>query len=1303
MNQYRFLKILSLILSIFYAQNLTAQKPDLQFEKLTDKSGRTLGFVTGVVQDNDGFLWISTRKGLFKYDGYTYTLFRNKPKDSTSLPFNDITRIYLDKQNNLWLRHFDQFAVLSKNQFNRDFKAITKKRYSLDSRIIEDKNGQIWISSNEDGVFRSDPKKQKIENFKQQVSQYTPSLYHKIDSLTKKANSIAEIIDVKNNSDLQKGFTLQRKMDLLVVSVGESNLKENFDYGSISNTTSSVWKQQPKLSMNAGGGERNRMQVALISLPAGKYSLAYQSDDTNAYNSWKTGDAPNKVHFYGIKLIEISEADRKSISNLLQKKNTSSSTISSNDVKDLLTDPNGNTIAITSEGIDLYSIKDNKFENIAIDYARIFNLGENAEFSLNCSYLSKSGLLWLGTSEGLLKFNLKNQAYQLYKNNSEADSLITGNNITCIMEDSHGTLWIGTDKGLNLYFPKKNIFYRYMADNKNRMYDNQIYAIYEDNGQNIWIGSTSGLNKLRKSRFTYTDLKTDIFSNYPILVQNKDHFWYHGENNLLMCYDRSNNAYTPYPIKSEIFPIDKNTNERWYFFNHILSDQYQQIWIAINNGIYRFDRNSSQIADYAKVPSISIEKQKLDDNIRQALVDGNNHLWLFSQTGIYDFDIAKNRTTLAANFGRTIKQAYDIDNFIKNVCKDRNDNFWIRTASGIYFFGTKDKKLELKTAFDPDLAGTSVVDGNIYEDKLGTIWYAVMPKLYQFDPNTKQTKTYNISNNSEVGNCYTTADAENNIWIYTDNGLYRHERKSKEVRMFTNDDGLADNNINGFFDDQHRNIWVTSAKGISRYDKKSETFENLSGDFYNSNFTCISETNLNQFGEVLFFTNRGFYSFSPDSTNKNRPKLAITRLLISDKEVHFEQGQTELRLEYKNNSITFEFAALDFTDPASNQYAYMLEGFNTEWQNCDASNRKAVYTNLDPKTYTFKLKGSNNDGLWNENGISLSIVIKPPFYRTILFYVICAITAFWIVILIIKWRERTLQKEKRILEQKVEERTVEIEKSKEELKQQRDIATMHRDQIAAQNKNITDSIHYASRIQSAILPPLELIERILPEFFVLYKPRDIVSGDFYWLLEKDSKIIIAAADCTGHGVPGAFMSMLGIAFLNEIVTKKEIYHPNEILNELKNNVIKSLHQTGRENEAKDGMDIALCTIDMERMMLEFAGAYNPLLLIRKGELIQIKADHMPIGIHSFDTSSFTNNEYPIEKGDSIYLFSDGYVDQFGGPDQRKFMIKNFKNYLLSIQDKNMAEQKELLDQNIENWKGETDQIDDILVVGIKIG
>lgn len=267
---------------------------------------------------------------------------------------------------------------------------------------------------------------------------------------------------------------------------------------------------------------------------------------------------------------------------------------------------------------------------------------------------------------------------------------------------------------------------------------------------------------------------------------------------------------------------------------------------------------------------------------------------------------------------------------------------------------------------------------------------------------------------------------------------------------------------------------------------------------------------------------------------------------------------------------------------------------------------------------------------------------------------------------------------------------------------QQGIVTEQRDQISQKNEKISNSIKYAGRIQQAVLPAEAYMQQILPDYFVLNRPRNIVSGDFYWVEQKEQKLIIVVADSTGHGVPGAFMSMLGVSMLSEIVNKEIDTGANQILNKLRERIKASLKQTGEQNEQKDGFDMALCIIDTEKNNLHFAGAYNPLLLIRKGELIEIKADRMPVGIYIKEKDSFTLHQKELQKGDLIYLFSDGFADQLGGENNQKFKIRNFKNLLVEISSKPLSEQKQILTQTFDNWKGNQNQTDDMLVMGIKI-
>jgi sigma-B regulation protein RsbU (phosphoserine phosphatase) len=257
-------------------------------------------------------------------------------------------------------------------------------------------------------------------------------------------------------------------------------------------------------------------------------------------------------------------------------------------------------------------------------------------------------------------------------------------------------------------------------------------------------------------------------------------------------------------------------------------------------------------------------------------------------------------------------------------------------------------------------------------------------------------------------------------------------------------------------------------------------------------------------------------------------------------------------------------------------------------------------------------------------------------------------------------------------------------------------------QIEQQRMNITDSIQYASRIQKALMLPSEELEKILPSHFILNKPKDIVSGDYYWVSQKNNRLIIAVADCTGHGVPGAFMSIMGINFLNEIVNQSDTITASEILNELRSHLIKSLGQTGHRDETKDGMEMALCVVDSDNKQILFSGAFRPMYLISKGELKVINGDRMPIGIYNEEEESFTNKVVPFRENDIIYLFTDGYVDQIGGLYRKTFKSKKFKELLKEISHKPMKEQKAILREEHEIWRSGHEQIDDILVMGVKL-
>lgn len=437
-------------------------------------------------------------------------------------------------------------------------------------------------------------------------------------------------------------------------------------------------------------------------------------------------------------------------------------------------------------------------------------------------------------------------------------------------------------------------------------------------------------------------------------------------------------------------------------------------------------------------------------------------------------------------------------------------------------------------------------------------------------------------------------------------------------------------------------------------------------------------------------------------------------------------------LDFKHNSLRFECASICFDASERNEYQFFLENYDEEWTPFSKESHKD-YTQLSEGTYKFHVRAKNIYGTISREAV-YEFKILPPWYRTYWAYAFFSITAISSIVLVFVWRikaeRKKLEKDKRILEQKVDERTAEVVKQAKELEEKNNEITQineeiiqHRDEILAINDSIKkandeitrqkeeiehksseihDSIVYARRIQDAILPQLEDIAATLPQSFVLYKPKDIVSGDFFWFTEVHEKAMIAAVDCTGHGIPGAFMSVLGSSLLNQIVNEKGLTDPGSILNALNELVQSNLHQSTSVSSSKDGMDLTLAVIDYPNKSIYFSGANNPLYFIRNGELLEYKTNKYPIGGGQYEGRNFETQKIEFIPGDVLYLFSDGYADQFGGPNRKKFMYGKFKKLLIEIYKEPMSDQKSILDRIIEEWRAESnmDQIDDILVIGV---
>ncbi len=411
-----------------------------------------------------------------------------------------------------------------------------------------------------------------------------------------------------------------------------------------------------------------------------------------------------------------------------------------------------------------------------------------------------------------------------------------------------------------------------------------------------------------------------------------------------------------------------------------------------------------------------------------------------------------------------------------------------------------------------------------------------------------------------------------------------------------------------------------------------------------------------------------------------------------------------LSLPFKFNNLTFDFVAIETARPQMVRYQYILEGYDNDWSPI-TDKTTATFGNIYEGSYTFKLKACSPDGIWSKPVI-YTFRVLPPWYRTWWMYLIYSFIVLSVIRLFFRWRTASLRKEKEILEKTVIERTIEVVEQKV-LVEKKNVF------IEEKQKEIVDSINYAKRIQYTLLANDKLLKRNLKEYFILFQPKDIVSGDFYWATSIiGTRFYLAICDSTGHGVPGAFMSLLNISFLNEAITEKHIKQPHEILNHVRQRLIESVSQEG----AQDGMDGILLCIESPspefiptkegerdgRVRFTYAAANNAPVIVRDNSIINLESDKMPIGKGEKETS-FTLHTIETKKGDMLYFYSDGYADQFGGPKGKKFKNKQLEELLVSINEKSMEVQKQMLGTTIENWKGNLEQVDDILIIGLRIG
>lgn len=939
----------------------------------------------------------------------------------------------------------------------------------------------------------------------------------------------------------------------------------------------------------------------------------------------------------------------------------------------------------------------------------------------------KQGNLWLATFAGINILTFEKDTFRI--EHLRKDREIKSDQIISIAEQQDGTLWFGTyDNGafslspstgnpnfrldllarkINEFtlangFPSRRIWnvhvsssgevwfasiedgiirHRISSDTGQKIFDQftdkeglpnkEMLCVFEDREKNIWFGTNGGgLCKFMGDIFSHYSEKDGLPSNnvQGIDMDSLGNLW----------FGTSGGGVVQMMLNKNVPEIKSYTIREGLSGNTVLSvsagrgSHNRNLWAAVSNtGISQF--NGKNFVNFTEADGL------LDNSVYSICVDKNGIVWAGSKQGINRFDGKKFLTI-------TMDDMKISDKDVSAIIQDKNGNLWFGTGGGLAKY-SGDGNI---TTFDEmeGLQHKKIIC--LAEDPFGNIWIGTKNGgLYRFDVFTDdKIKIRHIANDSLLSSNSIrsiiflderkTGGSNKEMVVGTDKGIDRitfdDKGKILRVRNYNATDGLVgvECNDNAMFRDPDGNIWFGTVKGLTRFNPAAEIRSN------DAPLTHIT-------GVKLFFKDVDWKGRGIDSL------------------VPFFNLPQSLTLSYSDNHVTIDYVAISLSNPQKIKYRYMLEGADEEWSP-DRKETSVTFSGLPPGTYTFKVMAAGANGKFNDQPALFSFRIDPPWYRTTYAYVSYVILLIGGTYSFVKYRERALQQEKKILEKKVQERTAEVVKQKDEIEKQKHM-------IEEKNKDITDSINYAQKIQKAILPDIERIKKALPESFILFQPKDVVSGDFFWFHEAapipsaGGMIYIAAADCTGHGVPGAFMSMINTSLLNEAINEGNV-QPNEILNHARRGIIRSLKQKGEVGEQKDGMDIGLVSLKFNgaKTELQYAGAANAMYLIRKSEnpsLEEIEPDPMPVAI-SPRMHDFKNNVLELQKGDSFYLFTDGYADQFGGPKGKKFKYSQFKQLLISLQNKSMSEQHDILKRTMDEWKGSLEQIDDILVIGVRV-
>ncbi len=1026
----------------------------------------------------------------------------------------------------------------------------------------------------------------------------------------------------------------------------------------------------------------------------------YQSKDGILW--FGTQDGLNEYDGYNFTTIKKSSLDTNSLSN--------------NYINDICEDNKGNLIIATKNGITLWKRKKDKFKKINITSDKEKTISNNEVYQVK--YFD--GAIWALTKKALVKIQGEKIKYYNYFVDTAYSNISfekRTNNIKDLIADKNKNLWFTTNYGVEIFYPKSERFFRLYDNSNNKLSSNKARRLFEDS-LNIWIGTFNGLDKYIKrtgtikKEFYYRNNKKILDENTinSIFIDKNKTFWI-GTNSGIKTLKK--NMITDFSNEK----INKIQNQ----ISCIIKDNSNNIWAGTKyDGLYKISLDTLEFQNYSNLPKknkyvfaiyvdtnkiwigtrgLNIIDRKTKKNIFNTDLNKNitvyclynegKNIWLGTDQGIYVVKKNTYKITDLCNYLKIKENKYISENIIYKIIKDTSGIYWIATEKGILEINKKNIIHFHKTNTSKSLSSNMILD--ILDDG-NKLWIGTENGLNVLDKTKKTFKYWNTKNgiaNNLVTDIYKKNDSV--LWLSTGGGLSKFNIITKKFKNYTTENtGFINDFFYQILADKRNNLWVSSNYGIVKFNEKTHQFytytERDGIPFLEFNTGASFKTT----DSLFFFGGSGgivWCNANRKNSYKKPQKIIITKLEIknsfsSSKSTYFPDSTLTYKIKY-NRIVTISFTLPDYHNSSDNRYQFKVKGLNNKWSAIQKENSVSLI-GLSPGKYTIFIKGENSFNKWNNNYAKINIEIIPPFNKSIYSKILIGTLILLLLIFVFLYIYRNIKVENKILQEK----NVVLKQVDEQKKL-----------LEEKNKSITDSINYAKKIIEAILPRKEELQKYIPESFVFFLPKDIVSGDFYWFIEKNDNIFIAAVDCTGHGIPGAFMSIIGLNLLNHLVNEG-INDPSVILNMMNKEVILTLKKNLDTAHLKDGMDMSLAIIDKKRQIIKFSCAYNPAYLIRDNNIIQLKGERKSVG-NDFDFDSFSTFSMKIRKDDIVYLFSDGYTDQFGGEEQKKFKFRRFRFILLSIHKLEPKKQKDKLKETFEKWKGSNDQVDDILIIGFK--